>query len=228
MLPLTSDSPTQFFVPFSGSLSLRDGWRALIDARAGVLGGVAVIAAVIRVLIGTQAASTLIVGIGLAAAIVGLVLIYARLRLHNAGLFLQGSTVGVADAFGRRKGVKVDRLDGIRLCSVAPKNVATPTQIILFVEHNGRVALRFYGANGLVSGGIEELARRAGIPMVGSFDDRYQPAELGKLYPSALPAVQRASYAVLEHPTITAWVTVGLTIAAFVVLAIVLLSKGPR
>jgi hypothetical protein len=214
------------FVPFAEGVGLARSWRGFVDIRAAVAGTVALVAAGIRVGTGSQAASSLALAIAIGALIIAFALVYVQLRKRNAGIYFRDQRVGVADALARRRGVKVGQLDHLQRCAVQSINVTNPIRLLLFVEPDRRVALRFYGADGLTPGGIEDLAERSGLSLQGSWDDVYAPAELQTRYPGALPKIQRVSYGALDHPKRTAWLAGGVTVFAFVVLAVVLLSRS--
>jgi hypothetical protein len=213
------------FVPLADHIHVPKGWRGVVPIQAGVAGLVAFIAAAFRVALGYQSASFLAVGIAVAALIVAFALVYVQLRKRNVGIFFRNGRIGVADAFGRPTGMDLSQADHLQLCTLAARNFR-PIRLLLVIERNGRVGLRFYGADALEPGGVERLAERAHVPIHGSWEEAYRPADLEKRFPAALPLGQRISYAIVENPTRTTWIVAGATILAFVVLTIVLLSRS--
>jgi hypothetical protein len=213
------------FVPFADHIATATGWRGLITTPAAIAGAVAVLAALLRVVVGSQSGAGLVVGVAAGALIVALMLVYVQLRKRNAGIYLAGHQVGVVDAFGRRSGIDLAQVDHLHLCSVTGFNVQT-TLLLLIITRNGRVAKRFYRPDGLQSGGLDDLAKRAGLSLTGSGDEEYTAAELQKRFPSALPPIQTISYAILQHPHRTAWIVGGVTIGAFIALTIILLARS--
>jgi hypothetical protein len=226
--PASQQRDVDLFVPFADHIESAIGWRGLFTTPALIAGVVAVGAAFLRVVIGGQSTASLVAAIAIGALIVALVLVYVQLRKRNAGLFLAGHRVGAVDALGRRSGVDLAQVDHLHLCSVTGLNVSTPTPLLLIIGRNGRVAQRFYRPDALEAGGLEDLAKRGGIQLKGAWDETYSPDQLQKRFPGALPWIQTASIAVIEHPHRTAWIVGGITVGAFVVLAIVLLARSPQ
>lgn len=213
------------FVPFADHIATGKGWRGLVTTPAAIAGAVAVVAALLRVVVGSQSGASLAVGAAVGGLIVALTLVYVQLRKRNAGIYLAGHQVGVVDAFGRRSGIDLAEVDHLQLCSVTGLSVQT-TPLLLIVTRNGRVAKRFYRPDALRSGGLDDLAKRTGLPMTGSWDEQYTVAELQKRFPSALPPIQTISYAILQHPHRTAWIVGGVTIGAFIALTIILIARS--
>jgi hypothetical protein len=212
-------------VPFADHIEAAQGWRGLITTPAAIAGGVAVLAAFGRVLIGGQSVGSLVAALAIGALIVGLALVYSQLRKRNAGLFLANDQVGVVDALGRKTGIGLAQVDHLRLCSVTGLGQAS-TPLLLIVNRNGRVAERFYRPDALQGGGLDRLAKRAGLELRGSWDEHYTPPELQKRFPHALPRIQTTSAAILAHPTRTAWIVGGITVGAFLMLTIALLARS--
>lgn len=214
------------FVPFADHIESGAGWRAILTMPAAVAGAVALVAAIIRVEIGGQSAASLVAALAVGAMIVALVLVYIQLRKRNAGLFLADHRVGVVNALGRRSGVDITHVDHLHLCSVLGLNVSGATPLLLIINRNARVAKTFYRPDALQSGGLENLAKQAGLQVKGSLDEQYTPAELQKHFPSALSRIQTGSVAILQHPRRTAWIVSGITIGAFLALTIILLARS--
>lgn len=213
------------FVPFADHIEAAQGWRGLITTPAAIAGGVAVLAALGRVLLGRQSVASLVAALAIGGLIVAVALVYSQLRKRNAGLFLANDQVGVVDALGRRSGVDLAQVGHLHLCSVTGLGQAS-TPLLLIVNRNGRVVERFYRPDALQGGGLDSLVKRAGLELRGTFDEQYTPPELQKRFPHALPRVQTISAAILAHPTRTAWIVSGITIGVFLVLTIVLLARS--
>ena len=216
----------KLFVPFADHIDGDAGWRGIVTLPAGIAGGVAVLAAFARVIVGGQSIGSLAAALALGGLIVALVVVYSRLRKRNAGLFVENQLIGEVDALGQRHGTKVANIDHLHLCSVIGLGTSAPTPLLLFVNRDGRVTQRFYRPDALEAGGLQRLASQTGLLIRGSWDEQYTAPELQKRFPNALPAIQTISVAILAHPHRTTWIASGITIGLFVVLMIVLLVRS--
>ena len=159
------------------------------------------------------------------SALVLVFLLYARLRWANAGLFLAGGIVGVIGTLGGRSGVDVSRLDHFQLCTLAVASTS-PYGVLLFVDREGRAVLRLNTAQLLRAEGLEELSRRSGLPITGSFEDTYNAAEMAKRFPGSVARGTRISAGMLQHRARTQLITAAVTVLVFVVLFLVLLVRS--
>lgn len=151
--------------------------------------------------------------------------LYARLRWANAGVFLAGDIVGVIGTLGGRSRVEVSRLDHFQLCTLAVAST-TPYGVLLFVDREGRAVLRLNTAQLLPPEGLEELSRRSGLPIRGSFEDTYNAAEMAERFPGSVARGTRISAGMLQHRGRTQLITAAVTVLVFLAVFLVLLARS--
>jgi hypothetical protein len=201
------------------------GSPARLNRALAVAAGVLLIASAGRLLSGGRALGDLAVYVAGVSAIAILVLGYGRLRFANAGIFLTNGRVGVIGTLGGRTGVDVSQVDHFQRCTLSPAN-ARPYRVLLFVDRGGSAALRLPTADLISEEGLAELARRTGIPLRGSWDDKLSPGEMAKRFPGSVPRITLAGGSVLAHPVRTRLITMGVTFVAVVILGIVLIARS--
>ena len=172
----------------------------VIDARSVTAAGVAVGAAVLRVVIGAQAFGTLLIGVALGAAVVAVALAITRLRQHNSGLFIGNGRVGTIDAFGHRHGIPVQQVDHLYRCSVQLRNSNRAVPQLMFVDRGDRTILRFDGADSLDPAGLDELSTLLGVPVRGNWDETYAFDEWARRFPGVVARSTRAMAVMEERP----------------------------
>lgn len=222
-------APKEVFVGYVANATPKAGRAAIreaVDLRSGVVGVLAVVAAVLRIFLAGQSIAPLLTGLFLMFALVATVLVYVRLRSRNAGLFLSSGQIGTVDAFGHRTGVPVAQLASLHLLSTASPSAVARTTLLLFMRREGGVAMRFYSPQALAPGGLQALASAASLPLLGSPTEEYTLDELQRRFPNALPATQRFFYAASSHPRRTSWIAGGVTVVLFLILSILLLSRS--
>lgn len=201
--------------------------RSRINTAIGVSGVVLLLGVGGRLVAGDSLAGLYALLVVALAALVLVFLGYARLRFANAGLFLSGGTIGVAGTLGERRGVEVSRVDHLQLCTLDIPSML-PNGVLLVIDREGRSILRLDAAHLISEAGLRELARRAGLPLQGSWDDTYTAAEMARRFPGSVDRATRGSAAVLSHPWRTRLITVGITVLFFVVLTVVLIVRSGR
>jgi hypothetical protein len=159
------------------------------------------------------------------SALVILVLGYSRLRFANAGLFLAGGHVGVMGTLGARTAVDASEVDHFQMCTVAPPG-ATAYRLLLFIDRSGRAPLRLPTADLIPADGLTELSRQSGIPIQGSWQETYQPAQLAIRFPGSVSRLTTSSSSVLDHPIRTWLITAGVTCLVSVILGIALFIRS--
>ncbi|HSS62439.1 MAG TPA: hypothetical protein VLK30_13375 [Candidatus Limnocylindrales bacterium] len=161
------------------------------------------------------------------AAIALVVLIYARLRFVNAGIFLAAGRVGVIGTLGDRTGVEASRVNQLQRCTLLP---ATGRRygVLLFVDRSGQAVLRLPTADLLPAEGLEEFSRRSGIPLQGSWQETYTPGDLARRFPRSVARSTRAFNSMLVHRIRTQVITGAITLLFFVALFFVLLVRSGR
>jgi hypothetical protein len=201
------------------------GSPARLNRALAVAAGVLLIASAGRLLSGSQALGELAIYVAAVSAIAILVLGYGRLRFANAGLFLANGRVGVIGTLRGRSGVDVSQVDHFQRCTLSPAN-ARPYRVLLFVDRHGSAVLRLPTADLISEDGLAELARRTGIPLLGSCDDNLSPGEMAKRFPGSVPRITLAGSSVLAHPVRTRLITMGVTFLAVVILGILLFARS--
>lgn len=205
--------------------------KILLGSRRRINGAIAAAAGLVVVFGGARLAAGAslagyyaLVAVGLSAVALVFLLV-ARLRWANAGVFLAGGTVGVIGTLGGRSGVEVSGLDHLQLCTLAVTSTS-PYGVLLFVDREGRALLRLNTAQLLPPEGLEELSRRSGLPIRGSFDDTYNAAEMARRFPGSVSRGTGMSAAILEHRGRTQLITVAATVLFFVAMFFVLLARS--
>jgi hypothetical protein len=198
----------------------------VIDARSVTAAGVAVGAAVLRVVIGAQAFGTLLIGVALGAAVVAVALVMTRLRHHNSGLFIGNGQVGTIDAFGHRHGIPVQQVDHLYRCSVQLRNSNRAVPQLMFVDRGDRSLLRFDGADSLDPAGLDELSTRLGVPVRGNWDETYAFDEWVRRFPGAVARSTRAMAVMEERPKFGGLIGALVALAFFAILFAALLIRS--
>jgi hypothetical protein len=181
----------------------------------------------VRLLVGAGGIGEVAVFVAGMSALVLVMLSYARLRFANAGVYLSDGRIGVIGALGGRTGVDVANVDHLQMCTISPAT-GRSYGLLLFVDRSGRVVLRLSVADLIPAEGLNELTARAGVPLLGSWDDRYEPGDLNRRFPGAVARVTRAGNSVVAHPWRTRLITSAITVFVFVGLLIALLVRSAR
>jgi hypothetical protein len=203
------------------------GSPARLDRAIPIVAAVLVLAIAIRLLNGARAVGDLAVFAAGMSALVLAMLIYARLRFANAGLFLADDRVGVIGALGGRTGVDASQVDHLQLCTLTPAT-GRPYGLLLFIDRSGRAILRLCAADLIPAKGLQELSQKAGVRLLGSWQDRYAPADLERRFPGSVARATQAGNSGLAHPWRTRLITVGITVLVFLGLLIALLVRSGR
>ena len=203
------------------------GSPARLDRAIPMVAGVLVLAVAVRLLIGARGTGDLAVFAAGMSALVLVMLGYARLRFANAGLFLADGRVGVIGALGGRTGVDASQVDHLQLCTLTPAS-GRPYGLLLFIDSSDRAILRLSSADLIPSEGLEELSRKAGVRLLGSWQDTSAPADLNRRFPGSVARATQAGNSVLAHPWRTRLITFGVTVLVFVGLLIALLVRSGR
>lgn len=203
------------------------GSPARLNRAIPVVAAVLVLAIAVRLLIGARAVGDLVVFAAGLSALVLAMLSYARLRLANAGLFLADGRIGVIEALGDRTGVDATQVDHLQLCTLTPA-AGRSYGLLLFIDRSDRAILRLSSADLIPAEGLEELSQKAGVPLNGSWQDTYAPADLARRFPGAVARATQAGNSVLAHPWRTRLITGGITVFVFLGLLIALLVRSGR
>jgi hypothetical protein len=203
------------------------GSPARLDRAIQIVAVVLVVAIAFRLLIGSRGVGDLAVFAAGMSALVLVMLSYGRLRFAHAGLFLADGRVGVIGAFGGRTGVDASQVDHLQLCTLMPAT-GRAYGLLLFIDRSNRAILRLTAANLIPADGLEELSRRAGIRLLGSWQDTYAPADLNVRFPGAVDRATQAGNSVLAHPWRARLITGGITVLVFLGLLIALLVRAGR
>jgi hypothetical protein len=203
------------------------GSPARLDRAIPIVAAVLVMAVAVRLLIGARAVGDLAVFAAGMSAIVLVMLSYGRLRFANAGLFLADGRVGVIGVLGGRNGVDATQVDHLQLCTLTPAT-GRPYGLLLFIDRSGRAILRLSAADLIPAEGLEQLSRKAGVRLLGSWQDTYAPADLARRFPGSVARGTQAGNSVLAHPWRTRLITVGITVFVFLGLLIALLVRSGR
>jgi hypothetical protein len=203
------------------------GSPARLDRAISIVAAMLVLAIAVRLLIGARAAGDLAVFVAGISALVLVMLSYARLRFANAGLFLAHGRVGVIGALGGRTGVEVTQIDHLLRCTLTPAT-GRPFGLLLFIDRSDRAVLRLSAADLIPAERLEELSRKAGVRLLGSWQDTYAPADLNRRFPGSVDRATHAANSVLAHSWRTRLITFGITVLVFLGLLIALLVRSGR
>jgi hypothetical protein len=203
------------------------GSPARLDRAIPIVAAVLVCAIAARLLVGARAVGDLAVFAAGMSALVLVMLSYARLRFANAGLFLADGRLGVIGALGGRIGVDAAQVDHFQLCTLTPAT-GRSYGLLLFIDRSDRAILRLAAADLIPADGLEELSQRAGVRLLGSWQDTYAPGDLNRRFPGAVDRSTQAGNSVLAHPWRTRLITGGITVLVFLALLIVLLVRSGR
>ena len=201
------------------------GSPARLDRAIPIVAAVLVLAIAVRLLIGARAVGDLVVFAAGMSALVLVMLSYARLRFANAGLFLADGRIGVIGALGGRTGVDATQVDHLQLCTLTPAT-GRSYGLLLFIDRSDRAILRLSAADLIPAEGLDQLSRKAGVRLLGSWQDTYAPADLARRFPGAVDRATQAGNSVLAHPWRTRLITVGITAFVFLGLLIALLVRS--
>jgi hypothetical protein len=184
------------------------------------------VAALLRVITGSQNRGSLFVGIAIAAAIIAAAFAYARLRTLNSVIYVKEDRIGVSNAIGWRKELPIDDIDHIQECSVLVRDETAPMKVLLVVDKTGRCRLRFYGADSLQAGGIEEVSARTGLPVKGSWEEMIPLVEMEKTLPGSASRMLIVSGGILQHRTLAAWGIGGGTFVIGLIITVIYIARS--
>src|SRR5207248_8711570 len=136
----------------------------------GVVGGLVIVigAAVRQAMTGE---GQLFVDFLVALAIVGLLFVYAYMRLWNATVFVRDDKVGVTDWLGLSRSVPKVSVDHFRRTAEVWTGERLPRGVLFIVTRDRKRSLRFGGGDRLEPGGLERIAERVGAPIEGSWTE---------------------------------------------------------
>jgi hypothetical protein len=203
------------------------GSPARLNRAIPIVAGLMAVGTAVRLLIGAGGLGDLAVFVAGMSALALVMLGYARLRFANAGLYLSDGRIGVIGALGGRTGVDGAKVDHLQLCTISPAT-GRSYGLLLFVDRSGRALLQISAANLIPAEGLKELSRRAGVPLLGSWEDTYEPGDLSRRFPGSVNRVTRVGNSVLAHPWRTRLITSTITVLVFVGLLIALLVWSAR
>jgi hypothetical protein len=203
------------------------GSPARLDRAISIVAAVLVCAIAARLLIGARAVGDLAVFAAGMSALVLVVLSYARLRFANAGLFLADGRLGVIGALGGRNGVDATQVDHLQLCTLTPAT-GRSYGLLLFIDRSDRAILRLSAADLIPAEGLEQLSRRSGFRLLGSWQETYAPADLARRFPGSVALATQAGNNVVAHPWRTCLITVAITAFLLLGLLIALLVRSGR
>jgi hypothetical protein len=141
-----------------------------------------------------------------AVAIIAWVLMYSQLRLSNATVYVKGDRIGVTNALRIRRELQIADVGYLQLCSLAMNDAARPLGMFLVITQKGRCRLRFYGADALRRGGIDEVSALSGLELRGSWDQKVSLAQLRSEFPGAISRTLAISGLSAQDPTMFFWV----------------------
>ena len=144
-----------------------------VDRRivASIIGGVVlVLAALFRVLAGSQSAQSLEVDFVIALVVLGAVVLYAVLQFRNTSVYVKGGRIGITNALGIGRDVAVSEVIRLSKASEDPAyRGGKPVNVLVIVTSNPRHVLRLRGADQLDNGGADRLASAINVPLDGSW-----------------------------------------------------------
>jgi hypothetical protein len=203
------------------------GSPARLDRALPIVAGVVAAGVALRLLLGAGGPGDLAVFVAGMSALALIMLSYARLRFANAGVYLSAGRIGVIGALGGRIGVDLANVDHLQMCTISPAT-GRSYGLLLIVDRSGRALLRLSVAELIPAEGLTELSAQAGLPLLGSWEDRYEPGDLNRRFPGSVGGVTRAGNSVLAHPWRTRLTTSAFTVLVFVGLLIALLVRSRR
>ena len=201
------------------------GSPAHVNVALGVAGVLLMFSSAVWLLIRGQPIADLALWPACILAPVLLLLIYARLRFANAGIYLADGRVGVIGTLGGRTGVETSQLDHFQLCTLSPQK-ARSYRVLLFVNRTGRAVLRLPVADLIPQDGLADFVRRSGVPLHGSWDDRLTPSEMAQRYPGSVSRTTLFGNTVAAHPTRTTLISFAVTVLAGVIFFIVVQMRS--
>ena len=86
--------------------------------------------------------------------------------------------------------------------------------------------LRLPTADLISEEGLAELARRTGIPLLGSWDENLSPGDMAKRFPGSVPRLTMAGGRILAHPVRTPLIATAVTFLSVVILGILLFARS--
>lgn len=186
----------------------------------GVTAAITIVGAVTAVALGEPVTDNFAVWLGAIAGLACLMFVYARLRFANAGLFLSGGRIGVIGTLGGRSGLDVSQVDHMQVGRLVSAR-GTTYGVLLFIDRSGAALLRFNVVELIPTDALQELSRRAGIPIQGSLQETYTIAEMRRRFPRSLSRATTFGDSVSRHPVLArvivfvVVVVVGLGLYAF-------------
>lgn len=151
------------------------------------------------IVIGGPVTDNLAYFFGAVAAAILVLFVYGRLRFANAGLFLSGGRVGVIDFLGRRTGVEASSVDRFQLGTLATQR-GRHFGVLLLIDRSGRSLLRLNVVELIPPEDLVAFSQRSGIPIQGSLQEAYTPAELAGRFPRSLSRAFLTGDTIAAHP----------------------------
>src|SRR5579859_5702094 len=152
------------------------GSPARLDRALPIVAGVVAVGVAARLLVGAGGLGNLAVFLAGMSALALVMLSYARLRFANAGVYLSAGRIGVIGALGGRTGVDIAKVDHLQMCTISPAT-GRSYGLLLFIDPSGRALLQLSVADLIPAEGLSELSARAGLPLLGSWEERYEPGD---------------------------------------------------
>jgi len=148
-------------------------WKGRTDTRRAAyaaFGGLILVigAAVREALTGT---GYVLADLVIAVAILGLLVLYAYMRLWNATIFVRGGRVGTTNWLGISRSVPAKSVDHLHRTAEVWTGEKLPRGVLYIVTRSPKRSLRFGGGDRLEPGGLERLAAKIGVAIEGSWTE---------------------------------------------------------
>ncbi|MDQ6878469.1 MAG: hypothetical protein M3082_12415 [Candidatus Dormibacteraeota bacterium] len=181
---LMTDATWVVIRPSSANVGPGRSLRSLLGNPYVLVGGVVFLAGCARgALSGNIAFLWIIVFFAAMMLAIG---VHYRLYLVNGSLYARDGKLGVTDFLGRSKAMRLEDARALQLCSATYNNGASVQPYLLGMSRDNRCIFSIPSADHYAPADIRRVASRAGVPVLGTWEDVVALVELNHRFPGAL------------------------------------------
>ncbi len=112
--------------------------------------------------------------------------VHYRFYLTKGSLYVRDGKLGVTDFLGRPRAMPLEEAGVLQLCGVTYNNGASVQPYLLGMARSNRCMFSIPSADHYALTDIRRVANRAGVPVLGTWEDVIALADLNDRFPGAL------------------------------------------